>query len=79
MVHKFRLKKGIKMDTNVQINLAIRDFKSNLTDLINNSEIPGFVIYEILNNYTLQVGNAIQSEIDAAAKQNSENVENTDA
>ena len=78
MVHQSGLKKGIKMDTNVQINLAIRDFKSNLTDLINNSGIPGFVIYEILNNYTLQVENSIQNEIEAALKQNAENTENTD-
>ena len=51
------------------INIRIRDFKNKLGALINESELPGFLVYEIFNNYTLQINNAIQAEIDAAEKQ----------
>ena len=49
------------MDKN--INIVIQDFKKDLINLINNSQLPGFLVYEILNGITLQIANQIQQEI----------------
>lgn len=51
------------MDNNTNINIVIRDFKKDLINLINNSQLPGFLVYEILNGITLQIANQIQQEI----------------
>ena len=48
------------------INVVIRDFKQDLVNLINDSGLPAFLIYEILNGLTLELNNQIQKEIRAA-------------
>lgn len=54
------------MDSNKNINVVIRDFKQDLVNLINDSGLPAFLIYEILNGLTLELNNQIQKEIRAA-------------
>lgn len=54
------------MENNKNINVVIRDFKQDLVNLINDSGLPAFLIYEILNGLTLELNNQIQKEIRAA-------------
>lgn len=54
------------------INIKIRDFKQKVGNLINESDLPAFLIYEIFNNYTLQIKNAIQEDINNANNQEQE-------
>ena len=54
------------MEKEKNINVAIRDFKQDLVNLINDSGLPAFLIYEILNGLTLELNNQIQKEIRAA-------------
>lgn len=56
------------MDSNKNINVVIRDFKQDLVNLINDSGLPAFLIFEILNGLTLEINKGIQDEIAAAEK-----------
>lgn len=56
------------MENNKNINVVIRDFKQDLVNLINDSGLPAFLIFEILNGLTLEINKGIQDEIAAAEK-----------
>lgn len=56
------------MDREKNINIRIRDFKQDLVNLINDSGLPAFLIFEILNGLTLEINKGIQDEIAAAEK-----------
>lgn len=56
------------MDREKNINIRIRDFKQDLVNLINDSGLPAFLIFEIINGLTLEINKGIQDEIAAAEK-----------
>ena len=56
------------MEKEKNINVRIRDFKQDLVNLINDSGLPAFLIFEILNGLTLEINKGIQDEIAAAEK-----------
>lgn len=52
------------MDKN--INIATRDFKTNLVKLINDSQLPAVLLFEILHGVTIEINNELQREIKEA-------------
>jgi hypothetical protein len=58
------------MEKEVNINNLISNFKSNIIKDINESKLPGYLIYEIMNGLTLQIQNQLQSQSNDCAKNN---------
>lgn len=59
------------MDKQQDGRALIQKFKQDLISTINNAELPGYIIYEIVNGVTLQIQNQmLQEKIDTLNKIN---------